>query len=185
MSSSSNLRFLAQLSPTMLQHRLCDLSFCSYAWNEPLAVLRQQQAVRAGGQGVAQRILRVALDQANWEEVSMEEKRTAFDCRRSAGTWAELISAAEFVRFFMCCHLAAEGLALMQLFGSTSDSVETEVWKGLSEAFQLGEECFHWLQRQAPEFSKQAKLSLGELQEPEEKLELLLRSNKPSHSISS
>mmetsp|Transcript_34820 Transcript_34820/g.55804 ORF Transcript_34820/g.55804 Transcript_34820/m.55804 type:complete len:82 (+) Transcript_34820:105-350(+) len=70
----------------------------------------------------------------------------------------------------------------MQLFGFNATSVDAEVWKRISEAFEVGDDGFQWLQRQAPEFSKQAKLALGELQEPEEKLTLLLRSNKPSHS---
>eukprot|EP00435_Cladocopium_sp_Y103_P039568 s82_g10.t1 len=175
-------KFLASLAPAMLGHRLCDLAFCSYAWSEPSA-LRMTTLPSAPHPAPAQRIVQAALEQSLMEEVSMEEKQAAFGMRRSAGRWAlDLISAKDFLRFFICAHLAAEGLQLMQLFGSKATSVDAEVWKRISEAFEVGDDGFQWLQRQAPEFSKQAKLALGELQEPDEKLTLLLRSNKPSHS---
>lgn len=178
-------KFLASLPPAMLGHRLCDLAFCSYAWSEPAALnLRNLTlpSVALPHRAPAQRIVQAALEESLMEELSMEEKQAAFGMRRSAGRWAEVISAKDFLRFFICAHLAAEGLQLMQLFGSKVTSVDAEVWKRISEAFEVGDDGFQWLQRQAPEFSKQAKLALGELQEPDEKLTLLLRSNKPSHS---
>lgn len=171
----------------MLSHQLCDLAFCSYAWNDPNVVHLEAKPtpwlVQLDGlPHPADRIVRNVLAQSYCEDPSMEEKQAAFALRRSAGAWAqELISAADFVRFFVCCQLAAEALALMQVFGESSSlGIQRAVWRHLAEAFQLGEDGFQWL-IQSPEFSK-AKLALGELREPEEKLGLLLRSNKLSHS---
>ena len=36
-------KFLASLSGPMLNHKLCDLAFCSYAWNDPAAERTQTQ----------------------------------------------------------------------------------------------------------------------------------------------
>ena len=119
----------------MLGHRLCDLAFCSYAWSEPAALnLRNLTlpSVALPHRAPAQRIVQAALEESLMEELSMEEKQAAFGMRRSAGRWAEVISAKDFLRFFICAHLAAEGLQLMQLFGSKVTSVDAEVWKRIS-----------------------------------------------------
>ena len=183
-------RFLAASSSDMLGHKLCDLAFCSYAWNDPKAILCDLnlpwsvELCDPRSIDMAERIVSWVWERLVEDDVSMEEKQTAFALRRSAGSWAlNLISAADFVRFFRGCQLTAQGLAMMQLYGDATwcTSTELQVWKRLSEAFQLGDDGFGWLQRQASDFCQQAKLSLGELQEPEEKLQFLLRSSKPSH----
>jgi len=183
-------KFLAASSSDMLGHKLCDLAFCSYAWNDPKAILCDLnlpwsvELCDPRSIDMAERIVSWVWERLVEDDVSMEEKQTAFALRRSAGSWAlNLISAADFVRFFRGCQLTAQGLAMMQLYGDATwcTSTELQVWKRLSEAFQLGDDGFGWLQRQASDFCQQAKLSLGELQEPEEKLQFLLRSSKPSH----
>ena len=183
-------RFLAASSSDMLGHKLCDLAFCSYAWNDPKAILCDLnlpwsvELCDPRSIDMAERIVSWVWERLVEDDASMEEKQTAFALRRSAGSWAlDLISAADFVRFFRGCQLTAQGLAMMQLYGDATwcTSTEFQVWKRLSEAFQLGDDGFGWLQRQASDFCQQAKLSLGELQEPEEKLKFLLRSSKPSH----
>ena len=125
--------------------------------------------------------------------VAMEEKQKAFALRRSAGPWAsELISAADFLRFIGVCRLASEGLAMLTLWEprerrpasrSGRPALEDHLWRSISDSFQLGEDGFLWLQREAPAFLEEAKATLGELQEPsDEKLKTLLRTNKPSLS---
>lgn len=183
-------RFLAASSSDMLGHKLCDLAFCSYAWNDPKAILCDLnlpwsvELCDPRSIDMAERIVSWVWERLVEDDASMEEKQTAFALRRSAGSWAlDLISAADFVRFFRGCQLTAQGLAMMQLYGDATwcTSTELQVWKRLSAAFQLGDDGFGWLQRQASDFCQQAKLSLGELREPEEKLKFLLRSSKPSH----
>eukprot|EP00913_Durusdinium_trenchii_P001162 g1069.t1 len=183
-------KFLATLPPTMLNHEFCDLAFCSYAWNDP----KTQRCLAndadlswsvfcSGAKDGASRL--AAVLGAQTVSASTEEKQAAFVLRRSAGAWAvESINAADFVRFMMAANTAAEAIALAQLFAAVATDVDVDRWwRAVGETFLWNGEAQRdgvlWLQQHGPEFVQQARVRLGALQEPSEKLDTLLRSNKP------
>mmetsp|Transcript_181825 Transcript_181825/g.577101 ORF Transcript_181825/g.577101 Transcript_181825/m.577101 type:complete len:127 (+) Transcript_181825:1037-1417(+) len=76
---------------------------------------------------------------------------------------AEKVRAADFVRFFVACRLAAEALALANFHqqASAATAVALNPWPAIGGAFDLGPDAEAWMERQGQSLMEEALGAFG------------------------